>query len=54
MTGFIEVPYNYYQSVAGINQTYRYSGENQTGEIKLSRLVYRDAVRKTTVSLRGW
>lgn len=44
----------YRQSVAGINQTYLFSGESQNSEIKLSRLIYRDAVRKTTVSLRGW
>ena len=44
----------YHQSVAGINQTYLYSGESQNSEIRLSRLIYRDAVRKTTLSLRGW
>jgi hemolysin activation/secretion protein len=46
--------YTYHQTVAGINQAYVYSGDSQTGEIRLSRLVYRDAVRKTSVSLRGW
>jgi len=44
----------YHQSVAGASQTYLYSGESANGEIKLSRLIYRDAVRKTTVSLGGW
>lgn len=44
----------YHQSVAGINQTYIYSGLSRNGEIKLSRLVHRDAARKTTLSLRGW
>lgn len=44
----------YYQSVAGANQTYRYSGTSQNSDIKLSRLIYRDALRKTTLSLRGW
>lgn len=44
----------YRQSVAGINQTYLYRGESQNSELKLSRLVYRDAVRKTTLYLRGW
>ncbi len=44
----------YRQSVAGINQTYLYRGESSHAEIKLSRLVYRDAVRKTTVSLAGY
>jgi hemolysin activation/secretion protein len=54
LLGLTASEYTYHQTVAGINQAYVYSGESQTGEIKLSRLVYRDAVRKTTVSLRGW
>lgn len=45
---------HYQQSVAGINQDYNYSGTSENKEVKLSRLVYRDASRKTTVSLRGW
>jgi len=44
----------YHQSVPGAGQTFIFSGESQNSEIKLSRLVYRDAVRKTTLSLRGW
>ncbi len=54
LLGFTASDYRYHQSVAGINQTYIYSGESRNGEIKLSRLVHRDAVRKTTVSLLGW
>lgn len=45
---------HYYQTVAGANQDYVYSGESSNSEVKLSRLMYRDAVRKTTVFLRGW
>jgi len=52
--GFTTSQNNYYQSVAGINQTYRYSGESSNAELKLSRLLYRDAVRKSTVSLKAW
>lgn len=44
----------YHQSVAGASQTYVYSGDSRSGDVKLSRLVYRDAVRKTTAFLRGW
>jgi hemolysin activation/secretion protein len=44
----------YHQSVAGINQTYIYSGTGHNAEIKLSRLLHRDAARKTTASLRGY
>lgn len=44
----------YFQSVAGASQDYIYSGTSENSEIKLSRLVFRDAVRKTTLSLKGW
>ena len=44
----------YHQSVAGAAQTYVYSGDSRSGDVKLSRLVYRDALRKTTAFLRGW
>lgn len=45
---------SYHQTVAGLTQNYVYSGENRNRELKLARLVYRDASRKTTLSLRGW
>ncbi len=44
----------YHQSVAGASQEYIYSGTSETAETALSRLVYRDAQRKTTVSLKAW
>lgn len=45
---------SYYQSVAGINQTYRYAGRSSNAEIKLSRVVFRDDVRRLTASLKAW
>ncbi|MDP9897881.1 ShlB/FhaC/HecB family hemolysin secretion/activation protein [Variovorax ginsengisoli] len=44
----------YHQSVAGYLQSYVYSGESRNAELRLSRLIYRDQQRKTTVSLRGF
>lgn len=44
----------YFQSVAGLNQDYVYSGTSSNAELKLSRLVYRDASRKSTVSLKAF
>lgn len=44
----------YYQKVAGLNQDYLYSGTSENNDITLSRLVYRDAVRKTSTSLKAW
>jgi len=54
LLGFTSSSNRYHQSVAGANQTYMYNGESQNNEVKLSRLIYRDTVRKTTLSLRGW
>lgn len=54
LLGLTANDYTFHQSVAGINQTYSFSGQSQNSDVKLSRLVYRDAVRKTSVSLRGW
>jgi hemolysin activation/secretion protein len=44
----------YFQRIAGLSQNYIYSGTSQNTDLKLSRLVYRDAVRKTTLSLKAW
>jgi hypothetical protein len=44
----------YYQTVAGANQNILYSGASQNSEIKLSRIVYRNAYRKSTVSIKSW
>lgn len=52
--GLTASEYDYHQSVAGANQSYLYSGESRNSEIRLSRLIYRDAVRKTTAFLAGW
>ena len=44
----------YFQTIAGATQEYIYSGTSANTEIKLARLVYRDAQRKTTLSLRAF
>ncbi|MDR1162690.1 MAG: ShlB/FhaC/HecB family hemolysin secretion/activation protein [Candidatus Accumulibacter sp.] len=44
----------YHQTVVGLNQNYVYSGFSQTWEARLSRLVHRDALGKTNISLRGY
>ncbi|OUY06104.1 hemin transporter [Acinetobacter populi] len=44
----------YHQAVAGDSQVYTYSGESKTSNATLSRLVYRDAHRKTTVNAGMW
>lgn len=60
------VPYGYWnaaatftrnrdhQTVAGAFQDYIYRGRNSNAELKLSRLIYRDGSRKTTVSLAAF
>jgi hemolysin activation/secretion protein len=45
---------SYNQTVAGASQDYIYRGTSDNTEIKLSRLLYRDAIRKTTVRLKAF
>ena len=45
---------DYHQSVAGASQNYIYSGTSANYDLKLSRLIYRDAANKTTASFRGY
>ena len=54
MLGTTYTSSRYFQSVAGLNQDYVYSGTSENLELKVSKLVYRDAVRKTTLALSGW
>jgi len=44
----------YHQTVVGATQNYAYRGTSRNGDVKLSRLVHRNATSKTTVSLRAW
>lgn len=46
--------YSYRQSVAAASQDLRFSGVSRDNEVRLSRVLYRDAVRKTTGSVRGY
>lgn len=45
---------DYHQSVAGLNQTYVYSGENHQTEMKAAKLVWRNTYNKLTLHLRGF
>lgn len=54
LLSFTTSGYDYRQSVAGANQTYVYSGSTENTELRLSRLFYRDAVRKTSAYVAGW
>lgn len=44
----------YHQTVTGLTQNYVYSGTSGNAEVKLSRLFYRDATRKSTVHLKAF
>lgn len=54
LIGFNSNRSRYFQTVAGSTLTYIYSGTNSNTDIKLSRVVYRDAVQKLSFSLKGW
>lgn len=45
---------NYNQTVAGASESYNYSGKSKLIGADLSRVLYRDAKRKTTASVGGW
>ena len=46
--------YDYNQAVAGANQTYNYSGHSKSQDLKLTRLLHRDAASKTAAYIKGW
>ncbi len=52
LLGLSAAEYRYHQEVAGINQSYLYRGVGSSADLRLARLVYRDAVRKSTLALR--
>lgn len=54
LLGLTSSSYSYHQEVAGTSQNYLYSGESRNNEVRMSRIVYRDAVRKTTLFVSGW
>ena len=45
---------DFHQEVAGASQNYIFSGTSHNSEIKLNRLVYRNSINKTNVSLKGF
>lgn len=46
--GFTANSYDYHQTVAGLNQDYRYSGKSQNVDFQLSRVLHRSSSQKTT------
>lgn len=44
----------YYQTVAGATEPYVYSGESQNIEVKLNRMLWRNATNKLQASVKGW
>ncbi|KQU86732.1 hypothetical protein ASC78_03955 [Variovorax sp. Root318D1] len=54
MLGFTASNSRYHQRVAGLSQDYVYAGKTNNAEVKLSRLLYRDQRRKTTLALKGF
>jgi len=54
LLSFTHSNYEYWQSVAGINQTYEYSGRSRNSQLEVERVLFRNAKRKSSVSLRGY
>lgn len=51
---FNQSGYRFDQPVAGYQQNYNYRGTSRNVDLGLTRLLYRDAHRKTTATLKGW
>jgi hemolysin activation/secretion protein len=45
---------SYFQTVAGLNQSYVYRGTSENNEIKLNRLLMRDGTQKLNLSVRAF
>ena len=45
---------SYYQTVAGSTTNYVYAGTSENADIKISRVIHRDAVSKTTMGLKAF
>lgn len=52
--GFNASRHSYFQSVAGLNQDYRYSGRGSQQDITLSRVAHRNELGKTTLRLKAF
>lgn len=46
--------YRYHQAVAGYNEVYDYNGDSTNTDLGVSRLLYRDAKRKTHLGAKLW
>lgn len=46
--------YRYHQAVAGLSENYDYNGQSRSADFTLSRSLYRDARRKTSLALKLW
>lgn len=54
LLGFTASEFHFHQSVAGLSGAIRYSGEGTTQDLALTRLLYRDGMRKTQATVRAW
>ncbi len=48
MLGVTGSDYDYHQTIAGLNQDYRYSGKSKNLDVQLSRVLHRSGSQKTT------
>lgn len=54
LLGWTHSNYDYHQTVQGTNQSYKYSGTSVNNDLRLSRVIWRDAVSKSTLGFRLW
>lgn len=54
LVGATASSYDYHQNVAGAFETYTYSGTSENADLRVSRLLFRNATVKTGAYARGW
>ncbi|QGW65148.1 ShlB/FhaC/HecB family hemolysin secretion/activation protein [Lysobacter soli] len=54
LAGATASSYDYHQNVAGAFETYTYSGTSENAELRVSRLLFRNATMKAGAYARGW
>lgn len=46
--------YRYHQAIAGYNENYQYSGNSDSSDLGITRMLYRDSHRKTDATVKIW